>query len=311
MGEHYNNNINDITNELLLKYDDKFNDLYSKRVFLNSSIMNKEELINKINDEIYNKQVNIIQLKYTLGFVVIYCLLFLAYGMNKIDFKKLILLYIILLLIYLYIIYYAIYYIFNIDGMDKTYNKVKVNLSEHIDKIRNENNPYTCPSDCTSSISEEHEGDTIYGFPQPTLRTDPQLDVWQYGDIPIDLYTSKSKPASKFYANYRDIPNYNKTIQEELANEPKPAFGTTYPRMTYYRCKWNGNGDIPTNLPKKFRNNTLPNKELYDFSSIPCSYRPNFTEEGKFICKENPNNNKSDFNTICEDVTSNIHNFNV
>ena len=76
MENHYSNNLNDITNELLLKYDDKFNDLYNKKIYLNSSIMNKEELINKINDEIYNKQVNIIQLKYTLGFVVVYCLLF-------------------------------------------------------------------------------------------------------------------------------------------------------------------------------------------------------------------------------------------
>ena len=44
-----NNNVNDITNQLILKYDDKFNQLYDENLNINSSIMNKEELIVKIN----------------------------------------------------------------------------------------------------------------------------------------------------------------------------------------------------------------------------------------------------------------------
>jgi len=287
-------NLNDVTNELLLEYDEKFNKLYNKKVFLNSSIMNKEEIITKLNNEIYNKHINIVKLKYTLGFVVIYCILFLAYGMNKLDFKKLLIIYIILFLIYLVVVNYAIYYIFNIDGMFKTYNKLKVKMSEHIDKIYDESNPYSCPSDCSVIDEEVSRGDTIYGYKQPTLRTDPQLDVWQYGDIPTDLYTSKSKPASKFYINYKDIPNYNATIQEELANEPKPSFGTNFPRTTYYKCHWNGG----------MRNNvSMPNPERLKYSSIPCSYRPNFTEDGRYICKENPNTSKLNFHSICEDVS--------
>ena len=34
--------LNNITNNLILKYDDKFNKLYNKILHINSSIMNKE-----------------------------------------------------------------------------------------------------------------------------------------------------------------------------------------------------------------------------------------------------------------------------
>ncbi len=286
--------LNDITNELLLKYDDNFNTLYNKKLYLNSSIMNKEELINKINDEIYIKEINIVKLNYLIILVILYSILFIAYGMKKINIKALLGLYLILLLIYLFIVNYAIYYILNISGVEKSYNKMKVQMSEFIDnKIANGDN-YKCPADCTTN-DEQEPGDTIYGYNQPTLKTDPQLDVWQYGDIPVDVWTSNTKQSKMFYKNYQDIPNYNATPQEELANQPKPFFGTNFPRSTYYKCQWNG-GE---------RNNiSMPSMEKSEYSSIPCSYRPNFTENAKYICKENPNTSTAEFSTICEDVST-------
>ena len=286
--------LNDITNELLLKYDDNFNSLYNKKLFLNSSIMNKEELINKINDEIYNKEINIVKLNYAVVLIILYSILFIGYGMKKINIKALLGLYVILLLIYLYIVNYAIYYKLDIAGVEKSYNKMKVKMSEYIDnKIANGDN-YKCPADC-NLIEQEQGGDTILGYHQATLRTDPQLDVWQYGDIPMDVWTSESKQAKMFYKNYKDIPNYNATIEEELANAPKPFFGTNFPRSTYYKCQWNGGQ----------RNNvSMPSIEKTEYSSIPCSYRPNFTENGKYICKENPNTSKAEFKSICEDVST-------
>ena len=65
-----NNNLNNVTNELLLKYDDKFNRQYNKIVSINSSIMNKEEIINRINEEINNKNIKIDVLKYLVIYVL-------------------------------------------------------------------------------------------------------------------------------------------------------------------------------------------------------------------------------------------------
>jgi hypothetical protein len=36
--------LNNVTNDLILKYDKNFNELYNKKLSINSSIMNKEEL---------------------------------------------------------------------------------------------------------------------------------------------------------------------------------------------------------------------------------------------------------------------------
>ena len=43
--------VNDYTNELILKYDENFNELYNKKVNIDTSITNKEAIINKTNDE--------------------------------------------------------------------------------------------------------------------------------------------------------------------------------------------------------------------------------------------------------------------
>jgi len=289
-----NDTLNNITNELLLKYDDNFNTLYNKRIFLNSSIMNKEELINKINDEIYIKEITIVKLYYLIILVILYSILFIGYGMKKIKIKALLGLYIILLLIYLFIINYAIYYLLDIAGIEKSYSKLKVKMSEYIDNKIAQGDNYKCPADCPPNETQS-AGDTLYGSQQTTtLKTDPQLDVWQYGDIPVDVWTSNSKQANMFYKNV-NIPNYNATPQEELANEPKPFFGTNFPRSTYYKCQWNGGQQ---------NNVSMPGIETNEYSSIPCSYRPNFTENAKYICKENPNTSTADFNSICEDVST-------
>ena len=55
---HYNGDtVDNITDKLLLKYDEKFNELYNNIVHINSSIMNKEELVIKTNNDI---SINII-----------------------------------------------------------------------------------------------------------------------------------------------------------------------------------------------------------------------------------------------------------
>ena len=63
MGDSDTASLNNITNELILKYDENFNELYDKSVSMNSTITNKEEIIYKINDEIQEKERQIIILQ--------------------------------------------------------------------------------------------------------------------------------------------------------------------------------------------------------------------------------------------------------
>ncbi len=284
-------NVNDITNELILKYDDKFNELYDKKLNIDESIMNKEELIVKINDEINNKNYTISILQYSLLFSILLGVVIILYGLKKITFSNLIVLIIILLLIYLLTIYFGVYHKFYLHNLGKGLRNAKVIMDEYKADLLGIVTDYTCPTTCPPIVPPTNPA-AIQGYSTPTLKTDPQLDVWKYGDIPTDLWTSNKLKSDNFYTNY-SVPNYNETLEEQIYNSPKSSFGTTYPNSTYYKCKWLGGND----------NNGLPNLENKKYSSIPCSYRPNFSEEERYICSKDPNSmNESDFSKYCDRV---------
>ena len=285
-----NNNVNDITNQLILKYDDKFNQLYDENLNINSSIMNKEELIIKINDEINNKNYNIAILQYSIIFSILLGAVIILYGLKKITNSQLIIIIIVLFLIYLLTIYFGVYHKFYLHNLGKGLRNAKVIMDEYKADLLGVLTDYQCPSTCPPVEDPENPA-VIQGYSSPTLRTDPQLNVWQYGDIPTDLWTNNTLKSSNFYTNYT-IPNYNTTLEEEMANSPKSAFGTSYPNTTYYKCKWLG-GDN--------NNNGLPNIETNTYSSIPCTYRPNYSEDGRYICSKDPNKiSTSEFTKYCD-----------
>jgi len=146
-----------------------------------------------------------------------------------------------------------------------------------IAKLANINvKPYTCPSKCTTRPDTNISSDLL-GIGTPTLNIDPQNNVWKYGDIPNGGY-SNSVNIQDFYTKPTNIKNYY-----DNNNQPQPesAFGTTYPFTTYYKCDWLG----PNNS-----NSGLPNNDIStQFTTIPCSYRPNYQETGRYICKTDPN----------------------
>jgi hypothetical protein len=287
--------LNDITNNLILKYDAKFNDLYNKKVLLDSSITNKEELIIKINEEIFNKEVKISVLQYTVILVILLCLLLISNSMGKIDMKKLIIISIILFFIYLLFLYFGVYNKVLNYTLGKYLKSVGVNMRNYVDNKIEENTPYTCPMECpANSDTISDTANSLKGYAQATLRVDPQIDVWQYGDIPISAYTSSRLPGSNFYSEPKDIKNYRETLEEIAEDEPKPFFQGPNTISTYYKCEWMG-GD---------RNGDLPNFESNTYSSIPCDYRPNFTESARYICNRNPNNlNADQFKIACDNVS--------
>jgi len=282
--------VDNITDKLLLKYDEKFNELYNNIVHINSSIMNKEEIVIKTNNDISIKDNWIICLIIGAFFVVLFGVLLIIKGLGKIDNTKLIIGIIILIIVYYIIVYFVINGTPNVEALRKKFDyDVKMKIYDAKDLIKQ----YVCPARCPQ-ISEENDFGDITGYQQPTLRTDPQLNVWKYGDMPMDLYTTKKTPGSMFYATPADIPIYRDTLEEDTIDSPKPFFGTTYPASTYYRCKWLGGS----------KNGGLPNNEESRYSSIPCSYRPNYAEEGRYVCSKNPNNLPNDlFKKVCNNVT--------
>jgi hypothetical protein len=282
--------VDNITDKLLLKYDEKFNDLYNNIVHVNSSIMNKEELVIKTNNEISVKDNWIMILIIGAFFVILGGVLLILKGLGKIDNNKLIIGIIILILIYYGIVYYIIYGTSKIEDLRRQFdNKVKMKKYIAKDLVKQ----YVCPARCPK-VNADLQYSPIAGYHQPTLRTDPQLDVWKYGNMPIDLYTTKKTPGKMFYSSPTGIPIYRDSYEEDKGDRPKQSFGTTYPSSTYYKCKWLGGN----------KNGGLPNNEENTFSSIPCSYRPNYAEQGKFICTKNPNKlPKALFEKVCNDVS--------
>jgi hypothetical protein len=259
--------LSNITNELIKQYDIKFNKNYQNIVQVNSSIQNKEEFIYKIQEVIIYKERNIIILQYFTFFVIISCILFLIYALGKMNFKQFMGMVVLIFVILAIACYIHIIYYFNLQSVDARIRGLRVDMKDYAKKVLENRIPdYTCPSTCSTKPSEEfditEENDYVnYNKSGEVLKIDPSLDVWKYGDIPI---------------------NQDLNSMEELDDEdsPQPFFGTTYPKSTYYQCKWlGGNGGMPNKM--KEGNNT--------YSTIPCNYKPNTTQLGRYICDNDPN----------------------
>ena len=270
-----------VTNELIQNYDRNFNENYNKIVTADSTIQNKEQLIIKENEILMTKEKNILILKNSIFLVIILCILFLLYTLGKLDFNKFIGLSIVSIIVFTIYIYYNVISYFNLYNVGKRIQGIKVAMKDYAKKVLEDTVPnYECPSTCNRIPEEESpEPEEEYNYlsePGDTLRTDPQLNVWKLGGLPYNQ-------------NPKTMKEINKLIKDgdvKATFEPKQTFGTTYPKSTYYECKWLGGGKrnefgLPLGTP-------LPEKK---YSPIPCSYKPNMTEISRYICKEDPNGN--------------------
>ncbi len=287
--------LNDITNQLLLKYDEKYNDYYNKLSNINSSIMNKEQLILKENDIIESKDNYINVLKLGLLFVVLFGVATIFFAINKISKGQYIGTIILLIIIYIGILYYVVYIRYYLYSIKNEMNSIGVQMKDYaLSELSNVGvSSYTCPTTCTTIGSNSNNNNNavntnlISQYSTPTLNIDNQNNVWQYGNIPAGGYISDDVSIQQFYTNPTNIPNYYNPD-----NSPQQSFGTTYPATIYYKCDWMG----PDNTPG------LPNTESQTYSTIPCSYRQNYVETGRYICNTDPNVDGISFPN-CDDVS--------
>lgn len=310
--------INSVTNDLLLKYDKKFNELYNVKLKLNSSITNKEELIIQLNDNNENNDLIIALLKWLLSVFTVLILLYFFYKLKVFSLNTITLLFILIVLVYIFY-GYNIYKTYSANMFDKQLLSMKVNMNPYAVEISNlipqeeaqikQKCKAACPSGQTKNPDKKSDTRTNSSVINNTLKTDSQLNVWEYGDIPDDLWNGKhidpithissNNITSEFTSQYDSTFNqkFNSYDLNNITN-PKARFGTTSPSMTYYKCNWMGD--------KNDDNNTYPFKSKLIYSSIPCEYKPNYTESGRYICKKNPNSdsiNNSNFKDFCDDVS--------
>jgi hypothetical protein len=258
------------TNELLLSYDKKFNENYSKIVKFDGAIQNKEQLIIQYNEVIMGKEKNIIILQYLIFLFLIFCILTILYNRKIINFTIFIGMSVFMIFIFALIIYFAVLNHYNASNIEKKIQGLQVAMQSYAQKLLQDTVPgYTCPVKCDKKKNEEEEIniDMLQQEPGDTLNINPQLNVWKLGSIP---YNTKG---------IRDPMLYDK------GDEPKPSFGTTYPKSTYYQCDWlGGEGKTgPEGLPL---GGPTPDKP---FSTIPCSFKPNMKQKAKYICDSDPN----------------------
>lgn len=265
--------LNNITNKLLQEYDLNFNKNYNNIVQLNSEIQNKEQLIIKTEELTLFKERYIIILQYFIYYLLSLIILGLFYVLKIIKSKEFLFLALFLFFIFTYLCYQHIKNYFNLYTIKTKINALKINMKDYAKKLLENNiQGYKCPSKCENKPNDDinPETDTDSEFidnldDNQLLKIDPSLNVWKYGDVPI---------------------NDNLDSMEEIMSEsnPKSNFGTSYPKSTYYECKWlgsNTNKGMPLNLKEN----------LSTYSTIPCNYKPNTTEIARYICNNDPNEN--------------------
>lgn len=264
--------LNNVTNDLLLKYDENFNKLYDKRNVLNTGVMNKEELIfQNLMDSDYKDKI-IQSLKVLVVILILFAGLVIGFSLKKIELKPFLVLTLILFLIYMFILYYYIYHKPKVDLALISYRTGK-KMQEWSQSTIVQNTPkYQCPVNCPPNEVSGMSGltDGIKPYPSPILNKQSSENVWLYGDKSMNLYNgSLEKPGNLSYTRV-DL----ETIR------PQPFFGGINERgATYYSCVWDG-PEGSTGIP-------MTSKQKL-FTTIPCKEMEGYKQEGRYICSGDP-----------------------
>ena len=268
--------LNSVTNELLNEFNKKFNHNYNDIVQLNSTIQNKEQLIIKTQEVILYKERNIIILQYLFYYSVMFFVLTLLFSLKDLPFKQYIIISLFLLIVLSIACYVHITRYFSLYNVGKKIEALKVGMVTYAQKaLEDVVKPYECPSQCSDKPTDEdsqEESNYNYDNTGTTLNIDPSLNVWEYGDAPAGKSLSE--------------------IDDE--GSPQPFFGNSYPRNTYYECKWLGNS-TKGNMPATMREGDKK------YSSIPCTYKPNTSETSRWFCEKDPNTlNEDEISKYCQ-----------
>ena len=266
-------NLNQVTDTLLYSYDGQFNKLYDIQNSLDSTITNKDTLLNIENASIKSKDFYIKVLSDGIIFTLFLLVLVYLYASRLINIKLLI------LAIVIYAILYTIYFqfiYFKYINLDAKANKLSFNMLSIINNDIKSALSKIVPE--PSVCSEEESNSPSYASVKSTntniLKVNDPENVWQYGSIPEAGFTTAKYHKNLYKAPYNNLPVDRLTPEQLKESEPQPWFdGISSEDITYYQCKWNGPSTDPINT-SQYQNFV---------TTVPCSYFPNFKEVKKYI----------------------------
>lgn len=274
-----------VTNQLLLKYDDKFNQNYNKTNILNKAIMSKDKMIylTEVDSAKKDKLIGIMLYLLTLVIIIMFQVVISTTGIIKPKISVGIC--VVAIIIFLYKVYS--------DYIWSTSNYLTAMATATAKGMRNAaivnvlpsdiSKPYKCPAICKVNPDAPEEEINFNENPNRLrfLRTDSSRDVWRLGDQPENTFTTRDD--RKPYGEDSDIPVYRETDEEIDYNKPKAWFdGINSSGATYYDCVWDG-GD----------SKGIPANKQYNNTTIPCYYYPGFKEKRRRICMGDPNKDLS------------------
>jgi hypothetical protein len=301
------NNTLSASDKLLLEYDNIFNET-NKIYNDNDKELNlKTKLLTVYHEDNLKKKNLISILQYSFTFILLSFFIILIYMNNLISLA-------LTVILILFILGALVFKFLTIktDNIDLKINQKSVNTGNELKKTFEEAylnlvgiNNYSCQQYCNNDTDNTDNTDDndvdindsqVKATENPKyLKQDSQRNVWLKGDLPDNTYTINDNKHYRIdgelvkgygydknlYKSPKNIKQFRKT-KDQLENN-KPATRTIIPisekYATYYNC------DFVTN---KDKNDKLPYKSSYKYTTIPCDNYPGFVETSKMICPNNP-----------------------
>lgn len=298
-----------VSQDLLLKYDSKFNKTLNKMNNMNNEITTKNKMIHQIHNADMMKHRKTQTLLLVLAGLAIITVLLVLY-LTKVIPGLFFIIASILVIVFLFMRGYFKYYANAVVDFTSQTASTAQDFIDNIDSAMAEaaSSSYSCPATCSNvETSESTTSETDLNYvnieARPTyLRTDSNRNVWLKGDLPNSTYTiNDNKKTYRIDGTYVTGFGYDKQVYQSPSN--LQSFRTTLSELeknrpqrkiipidkkqgTYYNCSF-----IGSEYHSEMNPNKVPYKTRYKYTTIPCSYYPGFKEDDRLICNSDPRSN--------------------
>ncbi len=265
------------TNELSLKFDSMFNNLYDTQVLLDKKIVTNEALIRQNmsdyqNQEIQNNSLRIISLS-----VFLICIVVLLYRLKVFDSLMILTIIIVAIIVLTMLLIYYLYYMYDYNSyLNRASQDTNNSFANSTAPIGNELNcDYLQEEESNLNIGSAKAPDTRSigaslqsKYNRSLQNTNTNFNVWEEGDhiSRANINNNNTKNVDLDMADYRYINSIGGST------DITGKFNSLKGGMTYYDCEYNG-----SNL------NGIPMQNRYIKSTIPCKYYMDYKETGKYV----------------------------
>lgn len=261
-------------NELSLKFDKMFNNLYDTRIDLDKKIITNESLIRQNMNDYQNHQIQNNSLKIISLAVLLICIIVLLYRLKVFDSIMVLTIMVVAIIVLAMLLIYYLYYMYDYDSYlnrasQNTYNSfanTTIPIGNELNCGEEESNLNigSAKGQDTRSIGTSVQSD----YNRLLQDTNTNFNVWEEGDhiSKKNINENNTKNVDLDMANYRYIDSIGGST--DIIGK----FNALKDGMTYYDCEYNGTNP-----------NGIPMQSRYIKSTIPCKYYMDYKETGKFV----------------------------